>query len=297
MDGESEFPSKFGPVAAARKFLGETLKSAGIENSTQEADLILTRLLNISRAELLAHPERTLTDFRAPALEILRRRVSGEPLQYIFNEAYFWGLTFEVGQGVLVPRPETELLVELALEFLPGPEPSCPSSPIFLDWGTGSGCVAIAMLLERPGVKALMIEKNPSSLRWAWKNLERHGLQKRAFLWHSREPEDIPSVKGALDLVVSNPPYIPTKDIGSLMREVRDHEPHLALDGGEDGMDFYRMLFRNVCRWLKLGGTLVLETGGASQAEKLRIMAPSCLRLVKEVPDYAGIPRCMAWRR
>jgi release factor glutamine methyltransferase len=296
-DGRGAFSAERWSAAAARKFLSETLKSAGIENSIQEADLILTRLLNISRAELLAHPERVLTDFRIAASEILRRRVFGEPLQYILNEAYFWGLTLEVGEGVLVPRPETELLVELALELLPDPE-SFPesSSPIFLDWGTGSGCIAIAMLLERPRARALMVEKNPSSLRWAWKNIGRYGLRDRAFLWHSREPGDIPSIKGTLDLVVGNPPYIPTKDVESLMREVRDHEPHLALDGGGDGMDFYRMLFQNVCSWLKPNGTLVLEIGGATQAIKLRTLAPPCLNLVKEVSDYADIPRCMAWR-
>ncbi|MDR2179247.1 MAG: peptide chain release factor N(5)-glutamine methyltransferase [Synergistaceae bacterium] len=279
-------------AGGARRFLSGKLKSAGVENSLQEADWILSRLLNVSRAKLFACPERILTDSQvAAAMKILRRRASGEPLQYILNEAYFWGLRFEVGKGVLVPRPETELLVELALELLPR-----PFSPIFLDWGTGSGCIAIAMLLERPDAKAFMAEKNPLSLRWAWENIGRHGLQRRAFLWHSREAEDIPSVKGALDMVVGNPPYIPTKDIGSLMREVRDHEPHLALDGGEDGLDFYRTLFRSACGWLKPEGTLVLEIGGADQAAQLRRMPPPCLSFIKEVSDYAGIPRCMAWR-
>jgi release factor glutamine methyltransferase len=275
--------------------LSENLQRAGVESesSIQEADWIVTRLLNISRGELLAHPERALTDSQAAAaLEILRRRVSGEPLQYILNEAHFWGLTLQVGEGVLVPRPETELLVELALELLPSPG---AYSPIFLDWGTGSGCIAIAMLLERPDARAFMAEKNPRSLQWAWKNVERYGLHERALLWHSRRAEDIPA-KGALDLVVGNPPYIPTKDIASLMREVRDHEPHLALDGGKDGMDFYRMLFQHACAWLKPDGALVLEIGGADQAAELRTMAPSRLNLAKEVADYAGIPRCMAWR-
>ena len=279
-------------AAGARNFLSKGLKNAGIENSLQEADWIVTRLLNISRAELLAHPQRDLTDPQVAAImEVFRRRVSREPLQYIFNEAHFWGLTFEVGEGVLVPRPETELLVELALEFLPSAAPS----PLFLDWGAGSGCIAVALLLQRPGAKALLAEKNPRSLRWARRNVERYQLHSRAFLWHPRGNEVIPP-QAVLDLVVANPPYIPTKDIRNLMEEVRDYEPHLALDGGEDGMDFYRMLFQNVCVGLKPGGTLVLEIGGAGQAAALRAMAPSSLSLVKEVPDYAGIPRCMAWR-
>jgi release factor glutamine methyltransferase len=269
------------------------LKNAGVENHIQEADWILTRLLNISRSELLARPETTLTAPQAAAAwEIVRRRSSGEPLQYILNEAHFWGLTFQVGEGVLIPRPETELLVELALEFLPSP---ARFSPIFLDWGTGSGCVAIAMLLERPDAKAFMAEKNPRSLRWAWENIERHELHGRALLWHSRGPEDIPC-GGSLDLVVANPPYIPTKEIANLMREVRDHEPRLALDGGEDGMDFYRMLFRSAPAWLRPGGALIFEIGGETQAAELRIAAPPCLSLAKEEADYAGILRCMAWR-
>jgi release factor glutamine methyltransferase len=281
-------------VGGTRKFLSENLKNAGVESFAQEADLILTRLLDISRGELLAYPERALTESQTAALlETLRRRASGEPLQYILKEAYFWGLTLAVGKGVLIPRPETELLVELALEFLPAPG---AFSPFFLDWGTGSGCIAIALLLERPDARAFMVEKNPRSLRWAWENIGRYGLHERALLWHSRRAEDIPSVKGALDLVVGNPPYIPTKDIGGLMGEVRDHEPHLALDGGEDGMDFYRTLFQSACAWLKPGGTLALEIGGAAQAASLRGMVPPCLSLVKETADYAGIPRCMAWR-
>jgi release factor glutamine methyltransferase len=150
------------------------------------------------------------------------------------------------------------------------------------------------MLLERPEAKAVMVEKNPRSLQWAWKNVERYGLHERALLWHSRSPEDIP--EGGVDLVVGNPPYIPTKDIRNLMREVRDHEPHLALDGGEDGMDFYRMFFQNAGAWLKPGGALVFEIGDATQAKNLRSAAPSYLNLAKEVPDYAGIPRCMAWK-
>jgi release factor glutamine methyltransferase len=274
--------------------LNEGLKNADIEGSHQETDWILMRLLDISRAELLAYPERTLTDSQAAAVvEILRRRASGEPLQYVLNEAPFWGLTFKVGKGVLVPRPETELLVELALELLPAPG---AFSPLFMDWGTGSGCIAVSMLLERPDARAFMVERNPRSLSWAWENVRRYGLHGRAFLWHSRETEDIPSVRGALDLLVGNPPYIPTKDIENLMREVRDHEPHLALDGGEDGMDFYRVLFRSACAWLKPEGALVLEIGGEIQAASLRTMAPSCLRLAREVTDYAGIPRCMAWK-
>ena len=271
--------------------MSESLRAAGIENSSRESALVLIHVLNVSLAEILGHPERTLSSPQlSAAREIVRRRTAGEPLQYILKEAFFWGLTFEVGKGVLIPRPETELLVELALEYL------SPSSPqVFLDWGTGSGCIAVVLLYERHCAKAFMVEKNPDSLRWARKNLARHGLSERTLLYRSREPEDIPAANRSLDLVVANPPYIPAGEIENLMREVRDHEPWMALDGGKDGMDLYRALFRRASEWLKPGGALVFEIGGRSQAETLRIMAPSSLRLVKSVTDYAGIPRCMAW--
>ncbi|MDR2136910.1 MAG: peptide chain release factor N(5)-glutamine methyltransferase [Synergistaceae bacterium] len=279
-------------LGVLRRSLIEGLRTAGIENDTGEADLILIRLFRVSRAEILGHPEKTITeDQRSSALEAVRRRAAGEPLQYILNEAYFWGLPFEVGEGVLIPRPETELLVELALEFLP---PS-PSSPVFLDWGTGSGCIGIAILQERPGARGFLAEKNPASFFWARRNLTRYGLHPRGLLWHSREPGDIPVERGTLDLVISNPPYIPTGELPSLMREVRDHEPRSALDGGEDGMVFYRTLFRHAPLWLRPGGALLLEIGDGEQAKKLRALPPSSLRLAKEIKDYADIPRCMAW--
>jgi release factor glutamine methyltransferase len=135
-----------------------------------------------------------------------------------------------------------------------------------------------------------MAEKNPLSLMTAWRNLNRYGLLGRALLWHSRGPEDIPDER--LDLVVGNPPYIPTGEIEGLSREVR-REPRLALDGGEDGLDCFRMLFRHVPRRLSGGGALLLEIGGAGQAEALKKMASSSLVLVKEMEDYAGIPRCL----
>ena len=270
---------------SARRSITEAL-GAGIDNAMGEADLILVRLLRVPRAFILGHPEKILADKELRLIdEIVARRLTGEPLQYILGEAHFWGMTFEVGEGVLVPRPDTEFLVEAALKRLPPDEPS-----LFLDWGTGSGCIAIALLAERPGARAVMAEKNPRSIKWAWRNLKRYALHGRALLWHSREPEDIPVGKGSLDLIVSNPPYIPTKDIEGLMREVRDHEPRMALDGGEDGMDFYRKLFNSVPALLKDGGALILEIPGGVPPG-----APP--GLVEKIADFSGNPRCLVWER
>jgi len=220
------------------------------------------------------------------------RRLVGEPLQYILGEAHFWGISFEVGEGVLIPRPDTEFLVESALRHLPADFPS-----LFLDWGTGSGCIAIALLMERPGARAIMAEKNPRSIAWAWKNIRRNKLNGRALLWHSHGLGDIPVEKGSLDLVVSNPPYIPTKNIADLMHEVRDHEPHMALDGGGDGMNYYRTLFHSAPALLKEGGALIMEMGDAAQAEKAKTIAPNSIILTEEIADFSGNPRCMVWER
>ncbi|MCL2010130.1 MAG: peptide chain release factor N(5)-glutamine methyltransferase [Synergistaceae bacterium] len=275
----------------ARRFIVEAFRDGGIHNATGEADLILIRLLRVSRAFVMGHPEKILTGGeRAYIDKAVARRLAGEPLQYILGEAHFWGISFEVGEGTLIPRPETEFLVEAALKRLPSDSPS-----FFLDWGTGSGCITIALLMERPLAKAIMAEKNPRSIYWAWRNLKRNGLHGRALLWHSREPDDIPVRNGSLDLAVSNPPYIPTKEIDGLMREVRCHEPHMALDGGEDGMDFYRKLFRGVPVMLKEGGALIMEMGGIAPGPD-NGCAPG-MALTEETADFSGNLRCMVWER
>jgi release factor glutamine methyltransferase len=278
-------------LGSARRSISEALRGAGIGNATGEADLILIRLLRVQRAFVFGHPEKILTDEEQKSVdEAVARRVSGEPLQYVLGEAHFRGMSFDVGEGVLIPRPETEFLVEAALKRLPPDEPS-----FFLDWGTGSGCIAIALLAERPQTKAIMAEKNPRSIEWAWRNLEKNGMRGRALLWHSREPGDIPAEKCSLDLIVSNPPYIPTEDIAGLMREVREHEPRMALDGGEDGMDYYRKLFCYAPDMLKEGGALILEIGDAAQAEKMRKQEHAGLVLTEEIADFSGNIRCMIW--
>jgi len=285
---------KFGMnLGSARHSIAEAFGTANI--FTGEADLILIRLLRVPLPFILAHPEKSLSAEELSSIdEIVARRLSGEPLQYILGEAYFWGIPFEVGEGVLIPRPDTEFLVESALKRLP---PDAPS--FFLDWGTGSGCITIALLTERPKARAIMAEKNPRSIEWAQKNLNHHGLCERASLRHSRELDDIfcASEKGSLDLIVSNPPYIPAKDISGLMREVRDHEPHMALDGGDDGMDFYRKLLHGAPALLKNGGSLIMEIGDAIQAKTMRNEKHSNLVLAEEIADFSGIPRCMVWER
>ena len=245
--------------------------------------------LGISSAALLAHPEL----YERPEVQALfQRREAGEPLQYILGEAPFWGRDFHVGPGVLIPRRDTETLITAALELLP----ALPDKPFtFLDWGTGSGCIAATLLLEWPKAFALMVDRSPAAMEYAQMNLIRYGLEDRARLIRSETPEDIVP-EAPCDLVISNPPYIPAGDIPGLMREVRDHEPRMALDGGPDGMDCYRLLFRHAPRWLKPGGLLILEMGDARQAEAFRSSPPTGFAFLREFRDDGGNPRCAVWQ-
>lgn len=277
------------PLRALRAEARERLSQAGIQNAAQEADWLLCHASGLSAAALLAHPDAPLTEAEREQFgRLIRRREGGEPIQYILGSAPFRGLEFEVGPGVLVPRPETELLVDLALSLLPD------DGFVFMDWGTGSGCIAASILLERPRAFGFLAERNPQSLACAWRNLRNHGLLGRALLLHSRTPGDLP-VGAECDLVVSNPPYIPTEAIGGLMRDVRDFEPCMALDGGTDGMDCYRALFGAAPLWLKPGGLLLLEMGDTHQAERMKGHS-SKFDFLRSVLDFSAIPRCMAWR-
>ena len=277
------------PLRALRAAARERLSQAGIQNAAQEADWLLCHASGLSAAALLAHPDAPLTEAEREQFgRLIRRREGGEPIQYILGSAPFRGLEFEVGPGVLVPRPETELLVDLALSLLPD------DGFVFMDWGTGSGCIAASILLERPRAFGFLAERNPQSLACAWRNLRHHGLLGRALLLHSRTPGDLP-VGAECDLVVSNPPYIPTEAIGGLMRDVRDFEPCMALDGGTDGMNCYRALFETAPLWLRPGGLLLLEMGDAHQAERMKGHS-SRFDFLRSVLDFSAIPRCMAWR-
>lgn len=268
----------------------ELLSRSGIPNAGQEADWLLCCALERSFAFLLAHPDSIPPHEKRERFELLlRRRQGGEPVQYILGSAPFRGLEFEVGPGVLIPRPETELLVDLALSLL------SDDGFTLLDWGTGSGCIAASILSERPRSRALLAERNPQSLACAWRNLRHHGLLDRALLFHSRTPGDLP-VRAECDLVISNPPYIPTEAVAGLMREVRDFEPRMALDGGSDGMDCYRALFGASPFWLRPGGFLLLEMGDARQAEALKTSSAEGFEFLCCVSDLSAIPRCMAWR-
>jgi release factor glutamine methyltransferase len=216
----------------------------------------------------------------------VRRRIAREPVAYITGHKEFWSLDFEVGPGVLIPRPETETIVEQVLTYFPG-----SAAPLkVLDLGTGSGCLLVALLKEFRSARGLGIDSSEVARAIATRNIARHGLADRAEIAAGNWME---SLAGDWDVVVSNPPYIATADIAGLAPEV-SFEPFVALDGGEDGLDAVRALAAGFRRLLK--GTAFVEIG-AAQAESVQaLMASEGLFVVNIAPDLAGIPRILVTR-
>jgi release factor glutamine methyltransferase len=268
----------------------ERLRRSGIPRAELEADILCSEAFGCSREELLAHPERPVNPEEASRLSgFVQARISHVPMAYLRGSASFWGLELLVGPGCLIPRPETEILVETALELF--------TKGRFLDWGAGSGCIALALLSERQEATALMMEKSALALSWAWRNLARSPFRHRALLWHGTSIRQIPSSWLPFELIVGNPPYIPTSEIPSLMEDVRLYEPLLALDGGPDGLQQVRNILLEAESSLVSGGWLLLEIGGEGQAEMLRRMSNRNLELVWVRKDLAGKERIAVWRR
>lgn len=267
-----------------------TLKSAGIESARVDARVLAAHVLG-SRANQLPSPELKLSDAQVVALnEAIRRRSAGEPVAYITGHKEFFGLDFAVGPGVLIPRPETETLVEEALKDFPGTD-----SPLrVLDLGTGSGCLLIAFLASRPAATGLAIDESDEALKWCGRNVLHHQFEKRCELnladWRN-------GVAGLFDVVFSNPPYIETGHIAELATDVRSFEPLGALDGGPDGLDAYRSLAPVLMAALGPRGSAYLEIGQGQHHMVGEVMESAGLKVARAVPDLAGIPRCVVVKR
>jgi release factor glutamine methyltransferase len=222
-------------------------------------------------------------------LEAVSRRKEREPLQYILGSCPFMDLSIAVGPGCLIPRPETEMLVVESRKHFSG--------GVFLDWGTGSGCLASAILIENPRSRCIAVEKEPLALSWAWKNLKYLDLLGRCLLMHTSDPRKVNIHDPGLDMVVSNPPYIPSGKIQQLMPEVSAHEPSAALDGGPDGLAPYRLLVPWSAHALRPGGVLILEIGDDSQVSEIEMMSGRSFSLESIVPDLQGISRVLVLKR
>jgi release factor glutamine methyltransferase len=260
------------------------LADAGIENPRTESRLLLAHALGVSGAETLnANPTPEQAAIFAALVE---RRAAHEPFAYISGHREFWSLDFEVGPGVLVPRPDTETLIEQALRLYP----DCTAPLRIADLGIGSGAILVAALTEFPGATGVGFESSPDAFAYASRNAARHAGTRAEI-----RTADWNSAAGPFDLVFSNPPYIPAGDIESLDPDVARFEPHGALDGGPDGLDAYRGLAVLLPRILKPGGHALLEIG-IGQAPAMETLFPG-LELVRIAPDLSGVPRCVILRK
>lgn len=272
--------------------LRNRLRDAGIEAAALEARLIAATAAGKSTEKLLRDMRYYATDeVERRAEEMVQRRLAGEPVAYITGVWEFRGLPMEVSRDVLIPRVDTEVLAELAIKYLRG---TGRLDARVLDLCSGTGCIGCAIAAELPRVRVVLSDVSPEAMEISRRNVSRNGLDGRiSFL-----PADVmklpPLMTGSFDLVVSNPPYIPTVEIMTLDPSVRDYEPVWALDGGEDGLDFYRAILKNWASVIRQGGELMFEVG-EDQAERVKdLMRMAGLREARSFPDTQNIQRVVA---
>ncbi len=247
----------------------EFLAKKGVESPRLQTELLLAHILKMPRMKLYLNFERVLLENETSQLrEFVKRRGNREPLQHIVGTTSFCGLEIAVNKNVLIPRPETELLAERAWKFLNDFHSKNSQSPIALDFGTGSGCLAISLAVKSPTGEIHALDISESALNLARENAGKNAVADKIKLYlgdgFSALPEDL-----KFDLIVSNPPYISSSEIETLDPEVRDFDPKLALDGGEDGLNFYRMLAEKMAKFLKPNGCIMMEFG-EGQAPAIR---------------------------
>jgi release factor glutamine methyltransferase len=291
----------------------DALQRSGVPSHQLAVELLLMHATGRDRAWLYAHPEEELApEVAAHLLRLVERRAAGTPTQYLTGKQEFWGLEFYVAPGVLIPRPETEHVVEVALERL-RPKRTPEKSDLTLrrerigrplrivDVGTGCGCLAVALAREVPEARVWATDISREALAIAWRNAARYDLETRIefvegslltpFLLGGSAQNAAP-----FDLVVSNPPYVARSEAAQLPREVREHEPEVALFAGESGLEVFRPLVRQAEQVLAPGGILVVEVG-EGQAEIVRAMLGEGWENISVRPDLAGIPRVVSAAR
>ncbi len=267
----------------------EILKKAGIEEPLREAYLLVSECLHRERAWVMAHPEALLTATEQRRLHRwLRRRAQREPLAYLSRHRWFYGLNLLVGRGVLIPRPETEILVEVFLSWARTYDTR--KKPLLVDVGVGSGALLVACLAHAPEWRGLGTEVSPQALRIAKRNLKRFALGKRAWLVRTRWLEGLQPL--CADAVVSNPPYVLPDEWAQLAPEIRDWEPREALlVPSEDPLHSYRALSAGAKQVLKPGGLMAVETSPRLAPEVVTLLEGAGYEPIQVVSDLAGLPR------
>jgi release factor glutamine methyltransferase len=258
-----------------------------VPDAAWDAELLLRHVLGLDRGTLLSREAEELTaDQEGRFLSLVTEREARRPLQHLTGVQAFYGRDFVVTPEVLIPRPETEVLVETALERLPK-----AGSPVVVDIGTGTGCIALTIAAERPASEVHALDISHAALEVARDNARRLGLASRVRFYQGDLALPLRDMVRQVDLVASNPPYVREAEMAGLMPEVRDHEPRLALVPVPDAPRMYRRLVGGARRLLKPGGTLVLEVGQGQADEVAAICAREGFQVERIVPDLAGIPR------
>ena len=269
------------------------LKEAGIEEFEYESWIFLEWIFGIRRADYYMDPERVMNPEKEVFLkEVLEKRTRRVPLQYLMESCEFMGYPFFVDERVLIPRQDTECLVEKAVELIRDSQRNGKEAPQVLDLCTGSGCIGISIKKLCPKAVMTLSDVSEGALEVAGRNAD--ALEAEVSLIQSDLFEKI---RGKYDYIISNPPYIPTKVIEGLMPEVRDYEPHLALDGTADGLFFYRKIVQEAEKYLKEGGVLLFEIGQEQGADLTEIMEKQGFAQIKIWKDLAGLDRVVMGRR
>ncbi|MBE5868690.1 MAG: peptide chain release factor N(5)-glutamine methyltransferase [Lachnospiraceae bacterium] len=268
------------------------LKEAGVPDAALDAELLLEHVCGTTRSDLLAHGDREVAEQQVKEFEaLLELRARRIPLQQITGEQEFMGLSFQVNEHVLIPRQDTEILVERALKILkPGMN--------ILDMCTGSGCILISLLYYGKGCRGIGVDVSAKALEIAEGNCRQVlGKCTRETSASLLQSDLFEKVVEKYDMIVSNPPYIPTRVIDELMPEVRDHEPLQALDGREDGLFFYRCIAGQTGEYLKPGGWLLFEIGCEQAADVSDLLVRNGFQDVEVIKDYAGLDRVVCGKR
>jgi release factor glutamine methyltransferase len=279
-------------IAQILREASRMLEGGGVPDARREASSLLSFVLGKDRTFLISHAEDQVDDDSCERLrDFVERRAMGEPLQYIMGVQDFFGREFRVTPDVLIPRPETELLVEAALEVVSSKD------PLFCDVGTGSGCIAITLLCELPNARAVAVDKSPAALEVAKLNAAKQSVADRAVFtvsdcFDALDPHDY-----QFDLIVSNPPYVKASALTGLQREVRDHEPLIALSPGPDGLTIIRRLLTEAPAYLKPNGHLLMEIGFDQGEAVHNLINESVWSLLEVRPDLQSIPRIVVLKR
>ena len=283
-------------------WIAQDLQKRGLPPSHRlEAELLVSHALNISRLELFLQFDRPVTEEeRSKVKALLQRRRLREPVAYIVGNAHFWNLELFVGSGVLIPRSDTEALVDKTLAWLSSTDKGQKRKVIEL--GAGSLCISLSLATEMMGLEIFALEASPEAFQYAQKNLDKYQkqlleLENQIHLLHA-DSFEILGESCEIDLIISNPPYIATDELSGLQEEVRDFEPLVALEAGETGLDFYHLLAAEAVKRLVPGGALVFEHGSAQKEAILALMEDySGLQLKEIIKDLSGLDRGMIWEK